>query len=278
MANTQISPMLATTVVLALSACGGGSSTINNNPTAAIQTLKSYSDGSGVLSAEQIDLAGSGSIANILIAASDITAAQQVASGSINLQEVAGTAATNGQFYVVTRTGTASNGASIEVATVGENLNFLGTEYTSISLVSINNSLGVMSGGTPVNGIPSGTYSYSGAASVVDAINGTAGDGTFTLSANFNTNMGTLAATIPSNSPTGANNPAFFFSSNNLQINQSNGSFSSANALIGQTGVNSNGASVNGYFAGTGASGVHGVIYTNNPSTPTYAGAFYGSR
>jgi hypothetical protein len=262
-----------------LAACGGGSSAVNNNPTATtnVQTLKSYSDGSGVLAAENTNLGTAGGAANLLIAATNLTAAREVTLGNVNLQEVAGSAVSFGPFFVITRTGTASNGASLVVATVGENL-VSGTEYASISLVTIDNSRGLLSGGSPVNGIPSGTYTYSGTSSVIDNVNGSAGDGTFSLTANFTNNTGTLAATVPANTPVGSNNPAFFFSSNNLQINQSNGSFSSSNALIGQTGVTSNAASVNGYFAGTNATGVHGVVYTNDLTAPTYAGAFYGSR
>ena len=270
---------LAICSVALLAACGGGGSVSDIPPSTSpnVVTLKSYNNGNGVLTAENTNLGTAGGNANILVALSNLTAAREVASGTMNLQVVAGSAAQNGPFYVVTRTGTASNGASLVVSTAGENLNQSGTEYASISLVTVNNSIGLSSAGTPVNGIPTGTYSYSGTASVVDTVTGSAGDGTFTLTANFNNNTGTLAATIPANTPVGANNPAFFFSSNNLQINQSNGSFSSSNALIGQTGVTSNAASVNGYFAGTNATGVHGLVYTNDPTAPTYAGAFYGT-
>ncbi|WP_445808805.1 hypothetical protein [Yoonia sp.] len=276
MANTKISTMLATTAALALAACGGGSSDISNNPTAttAVQTLKAYSDGSGVISASP-NLGSAGGPSNLIIAASDLTAAREVASGTINLVEVPGASATFGQYYVVQRTGTASNGASLVVSTAGESLNIQGSEYAAVSLVEINNAIAISSSGSKVNGMPSGNYTYTGPASVMS---GPIGDGTFTMNANFNTNTGNIAATIPANSPAGSGNPGYFFSSNTLQINQTDGSFSSSDAAIGSTGVNSYSSSIKGYFAGTNATGVHGLIYTNDPSAATYLGAFYGSR
>lgn len=275
-----MSTILATTAVLALAACGGGSSAVNNNPTLppsaspTVQTLKSYSDGSGVVSASP-NLGNAGGPSNIIIAASDLTAAREVAAGTVNLQEVPGTAATNGRFYVIQRTGNASNGAALVVTTAGENLNVQGTEYAAISIVSINNSVGLSSGGSQVNGIPVGSYTYNGVASVVS---GPVGDGTFTLNANFNTNTGSIAATIPANSPAGGGNPSYFFGSNSLVINQADGSFTSSSSTIGRTGVDSHAASIEGYFAGTNAAGVHGLIYTNDPAAATYLGVFYGSR
>ena len=262
--------------VVMLTACGGGGGVASSSPT--VTTLKSYNNGFGVIGVENANLNSSGGISNVQVISTDVVAAREVASGTINLQVVPGTAAQSGAYYVVERTGTASNGSSLLVATAGENLNQSGSEYAAISVVTINNSVGISSAGTPVNGIPIGTFTYNGTASVVDVVNGTVGDGTFTMSANFANNTGNIAATIPANSPAGANNPAFFFSSNDLRINQSNGSFSSANALIGQTGVTSNASSITGYFAGTNASGVHGTVHTDDPAAPTYVGAFYGSR
>ena len=269
-----------------LAACGGGgggsaSGSSNTTSPDAVTTLKSYDDGSGVLAVESIYGSSADVPTNVLIGAPDLTAAREIALGTVNLEVVPGSASQSGPFYVVTRRGTASNGASLEVATVGENLNLSGTEYASISLVTADGELGIISGGTPLDGIPSdpsGPYTYTGNASVFSTATNVGGDGTFTLTADFSNNTGTLAATVPANSSTGANNPEFFFSSNDLKINPSDGGFSSSNALIGQSGVTSNAASVNGYFAGKDAAGVHGVVYTNDPTAPAYGGAFYGSR
>jgi hypothetical protein len=261
--------------ILAVSACGGGGGGGSASaPTA--ETLKTYNDGSGVLAAEEVDLSSAGGITNIQLVSEDNASAREIVEGTINLTVVDGSAAQDGAFYQVSRTGTGSNGSSVKVATVGENLNYSGTEYASLSIVTIDGDVGLASGGTPVKGIPAGSFTYSGAASVIEPAN--LGDGTFTMSANFDNNTGSIAATIPENSIAGSNNPEYFFSANDLSINQNDGSFSSPNARIGEQGVTSDDASINGYFAGTNASGVHGLVYTDNSESPTYVGGFRGSR
>ena len=281
MTKARMNMLLATTAVLALSACGGGGTSDGSalNPTTSlpVTTLKTYNDGSGVISASP-DLGSEGGPSNVIVAAEDLIAAREVAQGTINSQVVPGSFATDGRFYVIQRTGTSSSGDSLIVTTSGENLNIQGTEYVAISTVSINNSQGISSAGSQVNGMPAGIFSYTGTASVIDAVGGTVGDGSFTMTANFDTNTGTIAATVPANNPVGLNNPAFFFSANDIKISQADGSFSSTNAAIGKTGVTSESASLNGFFAGTNASGVHGLVYTNDAAAATYLGAFYGSR
>jgi hypothetical protein len=209
---------------------------------------------------------------NSTILTNNLTVAQEIALGSIALSVVPGSSTTNGAYYTVSRTGTASNGSTIRVETTGENLNQSGSEYVSASLITVGSSYGVSAAGTPVSGLPVGTHTYTGRASVIDA--SSVGDGTFVMSANFNTNSATIASTVPSTD----SNPAFFFSATSVQINPTNGQFSTSNALIGQTGATSEAASINGHFAGTNAVGVHGLIYTNNANAPTYVGTFAGSR
>mgnify|MGYP000633678392 CR=1 FL=1 len=142
-------------------------------------------------------------------------------------------------------------------------------------LVTINNEVGLLSTGSTATSLPSGTYTYSGAVSVVENVSDI-GDGTFTLTANFNTNKADITASTLASEST--NNTAYFFSGSGMQIDQSEGSFSTSTGLIGVTGGASESASVKGYFAGTAAKGVHGLAYTNDTATPDLVGAFYGSR
>lgn len=276
MANTMISTMLATTAALALAACGGGggdgdgdggsSGGVGNNPAEiSFGTLKSYSDGSGVFSAADSEF-------NSVVASTSVAKIKQILSGSVDLNEVPGSYQEAGTLYSYSLTGTTADGLTVIIGTGGEDINLLGDEYVQVSVFQIGNDIGIGSSGSPVKGLPTGSYTYFGTASVMDS--NTGADGTFTMTANFDNNTGSIAATIPS----GINNPAMFFGSNNLSINQTNGNFTTSNALIGETGVTSEAASINGYFVGTNALGVHGVVFPNAANRPNYLGAFYGSR
>ena len=103
-----------------------------------------------------------------------------------------------------------------------------------------------------------------------------AGNGTATFTANFDSKTANVAANIPANSASGNSN-AYFFSANGMPINTSDGSFSTSNALMGQTGTGGSSASVKGYFAGVGAKGVHGMVY-NNSDARTPVGVFVADR
>lgn len=271
---------LAVSAVALLAACGGGSSAVNNNPTLppsaspTVQTLKSYSDGSGVLSAEGIDLGGA-NLSNMVIFATDVPVATEIVSGAISLSVVPGTSQTDGTSYYVQRTGTASNGTSLVIDSFGESLNLSGSEYASLSIVQLGNGDAAFNtAGTVVNGIPNGTFSYTGFATVADIVDGTGGDGTFTMQANFNSRTATIAATVPATNTT----PQYFFSANDITINPTTGNFFSVDAAMGEANVSSQNSSINGYFAGTAATGVHGILYPNSTSNGRYFGGFYGSR
>jgi hypothetical protein len=94
--------MLATTAVLALTACGGGSSAISNNPT----LLKTYNDGTAVMSGTLAD-----SDVPINLISSDATVGLQAITSSNALSVVEST--NNGRFYYVERAGVNSSGQNI---------------------------------------------------------------------------------------------------------------------------------------------------------------------
>ncbi len=62
-----------------------------------------------------------------------------------------------------------------------------------------------------------------------------------------------------------------------MTIDRVTGAFSTDSATIGlSNGGDQISASISGYFAGTGAEGVHGLAYSND--TQNYTGAFYGKK
>jgi hypothetical protein len=264
----KLKASLAISAVALLAACGGGSSGTSNNPTisssANINTLQTYSDGSGVISYEGTE--------NGVAYATDVALAREVAAGTANLTVVPGTAAESGPFYVVIRSGTTSNGLPVVYSVAGEELNASGSEYVYVGLIEVGSEFGIDAGGTPVNGMPSGTFTYTGTSTILNEQ--AVSDGTFTMSANFNTGTASIAATAPAVAGSGT----FFFGSDDIAINNSNGSFSTNSASIGEIGIMSQAASIDGYFAGTNATGVSGLVYPNSFTTATYGGVFYGSR
>ena len=251
--------------LFALSACGGGGTV--STPT----VLKTYNDGSGVVVGSP-DLGDAGGPSNLVIAAADVQVAEEIAGGTVALTATAQTV--NGQYYVVTRTGVASNGAALEIITAGETLNAFNNDYAAISIVTINDELGILSAGSKPTNLPNGTFSYSGVASVLTATE--VGDGTVTLTANFNNKLANIVANIPANS-VGGNTLPYFFSANNMAINTNDGSFFTGSGLIGVTGQTSKSASIKGFFAGSNATGIHGMAYGNSNSDEMM-GVFYGSR
>ena len=259
--------VIGTIFAFTISACGGGTT----GPSSYVTTMKTYADGSGVIAISKAD--SRGNPAKGVFVSTDVVTATAVASGTYAL--TATSSSINGNYYTQLSEGAASNGSAISVVTVGENLNSSGSEYNSINLVTINNEVGLLSTGSTATSLPSGTYTYSGAVSVVENVS-VIGDGTFTLTANFNTNKADITASTLASEST--NNTAYFFSGSGMQIDQSEGSFSTSTGLIGVTGGASESASVKGYFAGTAAKGVHGLAYTNDTATPDLVGAFYGSR
>ena len=147
-------------------------------------------------------------------------------------------------------------------------------DYVGISVLTIDNEVGILSAGSKPSNLPTGTFSYNGAASVLTA--NEIGDGTVTVTANFDNERANIVANIPAYS-VGGNTLPYYFSGNNISINTSDGSFFTGSGSIGITGQSSKSASIKGYFAGSGATGVHGLAYGNS-NGDDIMGVFYGSR
>lgn len=261
----KLKATLAVSAIALLAACGGGSSGVNNAPTTVI---KSYPSGYAVITGSLPN-----ANENFVGISADQRTALEVTSETINY--TVNDSSTSGRFYYVDRSGTTSSGSQVRVYTWGEDLNLSGSEYVSLSIAYANGVENMLTAGTPVTSIPTGRHTYSGESFVIERTD--EGYGTFTLIADFSQSTASLAASVPQNSSNGGQNPAYFFGAENIAINSTNGSFSSENARIGLTGTSGNSASVYGYFAGTGASGVHGIVYENGNGNQ-YGGAFYGSR
>ena len=259
--------VIGTIFAFTVSACGGGVT----SPSSYMNTVRTFADASGVVALSRADV--NGNPAKYMLVSKDISTATDVASGEYSLTPIS--TSQDGNFYAQVSEGAAENGQALVVSTFGENLNASGSEYASMSVVTINSQPGLLTGGAAASSLPNGTYVYTGPALVVDDVVN-ASDGSFTLRANFDTNTASLSAsTIVSLSTNGT---AYFFSGSDMHIDQSEGSFSTATGLIGKTGGASESASVKGYFAGTAAKGVHGVAYTNDTAAPDLVGGFYGSR
>lgn len=266
----KIKAAMVVSALALLAACGGGGGSVSNAPPSTspnVTTLKSYSDGAGVLSVR-------GTSENTVVGALDLQAAREVANGSMSLTVVPNSFTQSGTLYNISRTGVASNGQSVRTNTAGRFLNIAETEYASISYIIVNSNVGLAASASPVNGFPAGSHTYTGTSMLLSNYVDDGRAGNFTLTANFNTNTATMASTIPA----GGGNPALFFSANDIAINQGTGVLSTTNATVGVQNGATEAATIYGNFAGTNATGVSGLVYSNDSSRANYAGAFYGTR
>ena len=87
------------------------------------------------------------------------------------------------------------------------------------------------------------------------------------MTADFSNQTGSIAA----------NTSNYLFNENNIIINNSDGSFSGTTGNIGVIGGTTETSNLKGYFAGTSASGTHGLAYSSG-SQENYVGVFYGTK
>ena len=147
-------------------------------------------------------------------------------------------------------------------------MNYSGSEYVSASAVTIDGVLGVVSAGSKPNGLPIGSHTYQGTAIIVKNNNIPISEtGSFTLTTDFSNQTGSIAA----------NTSNYLFNENNIVINNSDGSFSGTTGNIGTIGGTTEASNLKGYFAGTNASGTHGLSYSSG-SQENYVGVFYGTK
>jgi hypothetical protein len=261
--TNQLKVCILGIIAVIISGCGSDTirTSVNNSSTVEAQA----SDGTGV-----ITYSGEfeGQPTRFVVISDDVATVQDALSGEINTSVVPGSSLSEGVLYNVTRSGITADGSTIVITTVGETLDLLGYEYSSNSIVSIGDSLGFVSGGSPISRLPNGSFSYSGTASVISTLNEAIEDGTFSMTANFSNQSAQITA----------NTDSYFFSASNIAINSNSGKFTDDSGLIGVKDGNSQSAEIIGYFAGPNAEGVHGVTYSDLEASNGYAGLFYGSR
>ena len=249
--------------ILIISGCASDTVRSSVDNISAIEAQASY--GTGVVS---YSCEFEGRDTRFVVMSYNVAIIQSTLSGEINTSIVPESAISDGAFYFVERTGTTADGSTIVIGTFGENLDLLGNEYSSNSIVTIGDSVGLVSGGTPISRLPSGSFSYTGSANVLATSSDVMEDGTFSMTANFSNRSAQITASTDS----------YFFSANNITINSSSGKFTDDSGVIGIKDGNSQAAEMIGYFAGPNAEGVHGVTYSDLEASNGYAGLFYGSR
>lgn len=258
MVNTQISKMLATTTaILALAACGGGSSTLSNSPTIQPTVLKTFTDGAGVarfsLTQNNLPMTFTVMGADIQTTQVDPTSVADISSmtltGSNQYGDLyAGPVTTNGVTTNAIAFGDTSSGA---VIVYGQSANA--------------NALAV--GGGTVSNIPSGVFTFNGTNFIGYRDGSYFESGTFAMGVDFSNGNGNLTGSTTNSSIGGT-----------IQVNSSNGTFSSSSLALTDTFNNvQTTASINGNFHNNGATGVSGIYYDNG-SNPFVAGAIAGRR
>ena len=253
-----------------LTGCGGSGTTSpdGGNGLISFTTLDSYPSGSGVIVASGKAQTTSPD-SNYTAAHQDIASVREVLSGSTNLTRTS--SSQDSVRYLRSEIGTSSGGKSITVDYGGYFLTN-GTEQVSLGEVSIDGVYGVLTAGNKVNGLPTGTFGYQGD-TIIYMKGTTQGQtvidfegGTFSMTANFSNQTGSIAA----------NTNSYLFNENNIAINSSDGSFSGSSGNIGVIGGATDTSNLKGFFAGTDAAGVHGTAYST--SEDTFVATFVGKK
>lgn len=257
MINIKISTMLATTAILALTACGGGSSAVSNSPTIQPTVLKTFIDGAGVA---RVSLTQNNLPMTFNIMGADIQNNQVDPTSVADISNMTYASSNQyGDFYAGPIT---ANGVIVNAIAFGD--------YSSGTVVvygqSANENALAVGGGT-VSNIPSGVYTYNGTNFIGYRDGSYFEDGTFAMGVDFSNGNGNITGST-TNSTIGGS----------IVVNSSNGTFSGSNLTLTDTfnNIRTTG-SINGNFHNSGATGVSGIYYDNG-SNPFVAGAIAGRR
>jgi hypothetical protein len=252
--------LLAGNILFPLGACGGGGGG-GSSPQVTGSTVKLFEDGAGVALATNVS-----NNQKLLTLSPEIVDVVSSLNSSSNVDDSV-------DFSNLTLSGTTAT-AKIYTGTVtieGITANLTGYDDNSgeAALLFLEIPLranAVYATGTPLNGIPSGTYTYNGlhgfgrrAVGVTPEIGG------FSMSANFSAGTFSYSGTTTSSTLTGSgaiDAGVGRFTSTTMSLNAPLGSYT---------------ASLHGLLHGTNAVAVSGV-YHSNDTYPDYAGAFVGAR
>ena len=256
--------IIGTALALTLTACGGSKTGSFGQHT----IIKTYpSDNSGVVVSENI--AYSNGTYNAAFLVSDTNNASKIAdalyranNGLLTVTDAE--SYVDGSYYIVGR-GVNAAGEVIELSASGVMLS--SDTFVSYNVIEVGSEFGLGTDGSTINGLPVGTFNYNGDVFITGGPFGAAAErGNLNLTANFSTSSASLSALTENK----------FLAADNLTISQ-NGKLS-GQGIIGATSRSRSNATINGYFAGTNAAGVHGVAAQNADVANGMAAIFIGSR
>lgn len=266
-----------TLFALVLAACGGGSTLTSDidrdyasSNEIALEIIKEYSNGDSVVAVKgDLEDGGVGNITPryYFVLSEDANSVIDTFDGVVVWERVESTFE-DGNKYGVVREGLNAKGQNVFADTAGINLNFSGSEYTSVSAVEVNGKFGYLTSGTVISKLPTGRFNYEGVALIgLDDLIEV--DDTLLLTANFSNNEVNFTAATEN----------LFASGNDIVIDPETGSFSGEDGTIGERGSTfSIPATVLGAFAGINAGGVHGVMYPSEDDDNNGFVAFVGER
>ena len=263
---------------ISLSACGGGNTATsgidvgyNQTGSNTSETIKSYSNGDAVVAVKGI--LADGGIAEAdkpiyyFILSSNSAEVISVFDGAV-AWELEDQYYTLENVYSVYREGISNSGKALTADTTGINLNYSGTEYASMTAAEIGDEIAILTSGTTITRLPSGSHSYSGAI-IVGIENDMEVGSVLNFSANFNTSTASMTGSTDK----------YFASANDITIDTTTGSFSTDTALIGEKNSTFTiDAELIGAFAGTNGGGVHGVLYPKVDNSDDGFAIFLGER
>lgn len=234
------------------------------------EVLKEYNNGQAIVAVKgDLEDGGVGSITPryYFVLSTDASTVIDTFNGVVVWESIE-TLSNTGNRYSVERVGVNSKGSNVNAVTSGINLNLSGSEYTSLSAVTIGEVQGILTSGTVTSTLPSGKLAYNGGVTI-GLNNKLEGSENFLLIADFdNTTVSFTAST-----------ENLFTSANEIQIDPATGSFSGVGVDIGERNSTfSVPANVVGAFAGISADGVHGVAYPVNDDENDAFVAFIGQR
>ena len=227
-----------------------------------VRLTDQVSTGRGVVSSEGFF---GGAESNLIILSEDAQDTKNILQSATNWTNQGGTNFEDGS-YMMELTAYSADGKPIYVVIVGQCLNS-DCENATNSIMEHDGNVSLIAGGDPIKQLPNGTFVYTGDVGVTtqDITEDEAGG--FSLTANFNNRTGQVVGATDS----------YYFSGGNLTINPATGRYDDSNGSIGRNGGSTATATVSGYFTGSNAEGVTGLVYSDLTKSEYLVGQFYGS-
>ena len=212
---------------------------------------------------------------NAVLSSADPSLAKEILNGTIKWDATEPNRPENSkESYTIESSGYDESSRHVKIKTRGDTLTKAG-EFVAIHELNTGGKIGLQSAGTPKTGsdLPKGSQRYEGKVIIRKNNNpDTQLSGDFFMGVDF-----TNAKVDYIDADAGKGDEKLIFkadSADDMMIDRLSGAFSTDSATIGLSNGATESASINGYFSGTDAEGVHGLAYSND--TQNYTGAFYG--